>query len=63
MNRFRTVVYRLWRRTLAWRSQRAHTARTWYDALVARWLPLPHICHPYPEQRLAVIIRGKSPVR
>jgi RNA-directed DNA polymerase len=63
MNRFRMVLYRLWRRTLARRSQRAHTTRTWYDALVARWLPLPHICHPYPEQRLAVIIRGKSPVR
>jgi hypothetical protein len=27
------------------------------------WLPTPRICQPYPEARLRVIIRGKSPVR
>jgi len=27
------------------------------------WLPFPRICHPYPEERLCVIIQGKSPVR
>jgi hypothetical protein len=37
--------------------------RAKYDVLAARWLPLPWICHPYPEQRLAVMIQGKSPVR
>ena len=28
-----------------------------------RWLPRPRILHPWPEQRLDVIIRGRSPVR
>ena len=63
LNRFRVVVYRLWRRTLARRSQKAALGRTRYDALAAVWLPLPRIYHPYPEQRLASVIRGKSPVR
>ena len=63
MNRFRKVIYWLWRRSLAARSQRGHMVRAKYDALAARWLPLPRICHPYPEQRLAVMIQGKSPVR
>jgi RNA-directed DNA polymerase len=63
MNRFRNVIYWQWRRCLAARSQRGHMACAKYDALAARWLPLPRICHPYPEQRLAVMIRGKSPVR
>ncbi len=63
LNRFRVVVYRLWRRTLARRSQKAALGRTPYDALAAVWLPIPRIYHPYPEQRLASVIRGKSPVR
>jgi len=63
MNRFRNVIFWLWRRNLSARSQRGHLACAKYNPLAERWLPLPQICHPYPEQRLAVIIRGKSPVR
>jgi group II intron reverse transcriptase/maturase len=63
LNRFRVVVYRLWRLTLGRRSQKATLGRRRYDALAGRWLPLPRILHPYPEQRLAFSIRGKSPVR
>ena len=33
------------------------------DRLVKRWIPSPRVFHPYPEQRLAVIIRGRGPVR
>jgi hypothetical protein len=42
----------------------------WADALEAdapgwspRWLPAPHISHPWPEQRFDACARGKSPVR
>ena len=31
--------------------------------LMARWLPVPHICHPYPNQRLAFATQGKSRMR
>jgi hypothetical protein len=31
--------------------------------LAKRWLPYARIFHPYPEQRLAVITRGRSRMR
>ena len=30
---------------------------------VLRWLPRPHICHPWPAQRLDVTTQGKSRMR
>ena len=63
LNRFRIGVYWLWRRSLGRRSQKAILGRSRYDAIAGRWLPLPRILHPYPEQRLAFMIQGKSPVR
>ena len=30
---------------------------------VARWLPTPRICHPYPRVRFAVTTQGKSRMR
>lgn len=63
LNRFRIAVYWLWKRTLGRRSQKGRLNLDRYNPLVNRWLPMPRICQPYPEQRLAVIIRGKSPVR
>jgi RNA-directed DNA polymerase len=63
LNRFRVAVYWLWKRSLGRRSQKGPLNQDRYNPLAARWLPLPHICQPYPEQRLSVIIRGKSPVR
>jgi len=63
LNRFRIGVYWLWRRSLGRRGQKAILGRSRYDAIAGRWLPLPRILHPYPEQRLAVFIQGKSPVR
>ena len=63
LNRFRVTVFWLWKRSLGRRSQKGRLNLTRYLPLAEHWLPLARVCHPYPEQRLAVIIRGKSPVR
>ncbi len=60
---FRFGVIRLWRQALARRSQKGRPNWDWMYRLGLRWVPLPRICHPYPDQRLRVMIRGKSPVR
>ncbi len=61
--RFRRLLWWYWgrilrrrgnRRVLSWESIRRH---------VARWLPNPRICHPWPSQRLRVNTQGRSPVR
>jgi group II intron reverse transcriptase/maturase len=59
----RETVRRSWGRTLRRRSQRYRLTWQRMDALADRWLPTPHICHPYPAQRLRVTIQGRSPVR
>ena len=61
--RFRAVVFRLWWRSLCRRSQTGYLNLRRYMPLAEQWLPLPRICQPYPQQRLAVFIQGKSPVR
>ena len=59
----RFQVAKLWHRTLCRRSQsRGLTWRRMYR-LMAHWLPIPNICHPYPHQRLIVTTQGKSRVR
>lgn len=63
LNRFHIAVFWLWRRNLGRRSQKGRLNLARYVPLVTRWLPVPRVCQPYPEQRLAVIIQGKSPVR
>jgi RNA-directed DNA polymerase len=63
VNRFRHWVIRLWREALRRRSQKGAVRWERMIRLARRWLPVPHVCHPYPEERLCVIIRGKSPVR
>jgi RNA-directed DNA polymerase len=63
LNRFRGAVWRLWWRSLCRRSQKGWLNLRRYVPLAARWLPLPRVYQPYPEQRLAVFIQGKSPVR
>lgn len=60
---FRFQVGRLWHRTLCRRSQAKHLSWKRMHKIVAHWLPRPHICHPYPSQRLIVTTRGKSRVR
>jgi group II intron reverse transcriptase/maturase len=60
---FRHRLRKLWRQALGLRSQRGRITETRMIQLAACWLPNPRICHPYPSERLAVIIQGKSPVR
>ena len=60
---FRDRVRRLWHRTLNRRSQKGRLSETAMSRIAACWLPLPRICHPYPQVRFAVMIQGKSPVR
>ncbi len=60
---FRYRVTRMWRRTLTRRSQKGGINWKRMNRLVKRWLPSPRIIHPYPDQRLRVNTRGRSPVR
>jgi RNA-directed DNA polymerase len=60
---FRFQVAKLWHRTLCRRSQTAHVSWKRMYRLIDHWLPRPHICHPYPHQRLIVTTQGKSRVR
>ena len=54
MSTFRYEVSRLWFKTLRRRSQRSRLNWDRMSRLVKRWLPVPKIRHPYPEQRLRV---------
>lgn len=60
---FRHQLGWLWARALRRRGNRRvptwQRLRPHFD----RWLPTPHICHPWPSQRLAVFTQGRSPVR
>lgn len=60
---FRLQVGRLWHRTLCRRSQAKHLSWKRMHRILVHWLPIPHICHPYPNQRLIVTTQGKSRVR
>jgi hypothetical protein len=63
LHAFRHALVWRWRAALMRRSQTGFVP--WYRMarLIARWLPIPHICHPYPNQRLAFITRGGSRMR
>jgi group II intron reverse transcriptase/maturase len=63
ITRFRRGVVWHWFRALQRRSQTATIPGERMKRLVARYLPLARIVHPYPEQRLAVTTRGKSRMR
>ncbi len=60
---FRYEVIRMWRQALRRRSQKARLTWTRMTRLARAWVPTPRIVHPYPEQRLLVMTRGRSPVR
>jgi group II intron reverse transcriptase/maturase len=57
---FRTQVARLWYRTLQRRSQTSGVSWERMTRIVKAWLPPARILHPWPEQRLAAIIQGRS---
>jgi RNA-directed DNA polymerase len=54
MGAFRQEVVQQWRRSLERRSQKGHISWERMSRLTHKWLPYPHICQPYPEQRLHV---------
>jgi group II intron reverse transcriptase/maturase len=60
---FRAQLTRLWHAALNRRSQRRSVTWAKMNRIARYWLPFPRVCHPYPEDRLCVIIQGKSPVR
>ncbi len=63
ITRFRFEIGRLWKRALNRLSQKDKTDWERMKRLIARWLPPARICHPWPNQRLLVTTRGRSPVR
>ena len=60
---FHFALVGIWRAGLMRRSQTAFVTWQRMARLCARWLPIPHICHPYPSQRLAFITQGRSRMR
>jgi group II intron reverse transcriptase/maturase len=60
---FRRAVYWLWRRSLRRRSQKTRITGRRMALWADRWLPNARIVHPDPEQRFAVITRGRSRMR
>ena len=60
---FRDQITRNWLLTLRRRSQRDRLTWERMRRLADRWLPLPEVLHPWPEQRFAAITQGRSPVR
>jgi hypothetical protein len=60
---FRTEVSRQWFKALRRRSQRNRLNWKRMNRLTTKWLPSARAKHPYPEERLGAIIRGRSPVR
>ena len=57
---FRTQCTRLWYRALRRRSQKSRLRWDRMTKIANAWLPPARIIHPWPEQRLAALIRGKS---
>ena len=60
---FHAALLRLWHVALQRRSQTACVSWERLARYRARWLPLPRICHPYPDRRLAWVTQGKSRMR
>ena len=48
---FQRRVNRLWRSVLIRRSQRAQVRWERLTPLLQRWIPQPHVLHPYPDAR------------
>jgi len=63
LSAFHAAITRLWRWTLQRRSQTARVPWKRMRRYVARWLPTPRICHPYPLVRLGVVTQGRSRMR
>ena len=60
---FRRRVCRLWRSTLVRRSQRARLRWERLAPVLDRWIPLPRILHPHPNDRFYATHPSKSRMR
>jgi RNA-directed DNA polymerase len=60
---FRRQVERHWLHALRRRGQRDRTDWVRVKTLSERWLPRPHVSHPWPDERFYARTSGKSPVR
>jgi len=63
LRQFHWQVTWLWHRALSRRSHKGYVTWERMERYIDRWIPPVRIYHPYPSQRLGVIIRGRSPVR
>jgi hypothetical protein len=63
LSAFHNALGRVWRVTLMRRSQHGFVAWARRRRLMARWVPGPRICHPYPNQRFAFLTQGRSRMR
>jgi group II intron reverse transcriptase/maturase len=63
IQQFRYGLILLWRQSLSRRSQTARVTWERMKELERRWIPLAHICHPFPDQRLRVTTQGRSRMR
>lgn len=63
MAAFRFTLVGIWRAALQRRSQTGAVRWERMQRLARRWLPFPHVCHPYPSQRLAWHTQGGSRMR
>ena len=63
LSQFRWRVTWQWHRALSRRSHKGQVTWERMQRYVDRWIPPVRIYHPYPSQRLGVIIRRRSPVR
>jgi len=52
---FRRRICRLWRSVLIRRSQRAQVGWDRLNPLLDRWIPQPHVLHPYSDKRFDAI--------
>lgn len=53
---FRFVVVGMWHKTLCRRSQRAYVTLDRMQCIADRWIPKPRIVHPYPNERLRIVM-------
>jgi group II intron reverse transcriptase/maturase len=63
LSAFRNAIAHTWQWVLRRRSQKSRMPWSRFAKYVARWLPHPRICHPYPLVRFAVTTQGKSRMR
>lgn len=60
---FRHRLRRLWVQVIHRRSQRNRKNWQRLRPLLDRWIPQPHVLHPYPMERFAASIQGRSRMR